>query len=122
MSEKVEKVIGIQIAKLRKNRGITQAELAELINVSIETVSRLERGVSLPSLKTLETIANALNVTFKDIFNFEYTQKSMGSEYEKEFIKICTYLKTKNINEIKMCYSIIKKLFDEIEKNYRPNK
>ncbi len=60
MSKSIVKLIGIQIAERRKERKITQEELAELVKVSTETISRLERGVSVPSLKTLEKKKTAL--------------------------------------------------------------
>jgi transcriptional regulator with XRE-family HTH domain len=62
MQTEIEKLLGSRIAEIRKQQGLTQFELASLIGVAIETISRLERGVSIPSLKTLENIGNALNV------------------------------------------------------------
>ncbi len=59
MSGNVEQLIGTQIAKIRKEREITQEKLAGLIDVSTETISGLERGVSIPSLKTLQNISNS---------------------------------------------------------------
>ena len=43
MTKSVEKLIGAQIAKIRNDREITQERLSELINVTPETISRLER-------------------------------------------------------------------------------
>ena len=76
MTNKVEKLIGSQIAKIRKERGLTQAQVAELVNVATETISRLERGVSIPSLKRLEKIGRALNTPMKMFFDFDYSQKA----------------------------------------------
>lgn len=45
MSNSVEKLIGARIARIRKEREITQEQLAELVDVATETISRLERGV-----------------------------------------------------------------------------
>ena len=54
--------LGTKIATLRKERGWTQAALAELVGVDTETISRFERGVTLPSLVTLEVISDSLRV------------------------------------------------------------
>ena len=54
--------LGTKIAALRKERGWTQAALAELVGVDTETISRFERGVTLPSLVTLEVISDSLRV------------------------------------------------------------
>lgn len=118
MTSRAEKLLGSQIARIRKERDITQAKLAEMIDVTIETISRLERGVSIPSLKTLEIISNALNVPLKELFDFEYTMKSMDSEMEKVTRKLLAFLKSRTTGEVRMSYKILKGLFEEIEKVY----
>lgn len=118
----IEKQIGAQLARGRRERGLTQAELAELIDVTTETVSRLERGVSIPSLKTIETIGNVLNIHPRDIFDFEYTPKLKVAAVEKETAKLIAFLKTKRITDIKMCYRVLRNVLGEIEKNCQPKK
>jgi transcriptional regulator with XRE-family HTH domain len=54
--------LGSQISSIRKERGLTQAQLAELLEVEPETVSRFERGTAAPSLQRLVSIASALGV------------------------------------------------------------
>jgi len=122
MSSNIEKQIGAHLAKIRKERGLTQSDLAELIDVATETVSRMERGVSIPSLKTLENISNVLNVHLKDIFDLEYPQESRASALENESAKLLGYIKTKRVSDIKMCSRIVKAIFEQIEKTYRPKK
>ncbi|MGR3220225.1 MAG: helix-turn-helix domain-containing protein [Candidatus Anammoxibacter sp.] len=122
MSNNVEKLIGIQIARYRKDREITQEQLAQLVNVAFETISRLERGVSIPSLKTLEKISQALNTSLKDFFDFEQPQKAKSRSFENECSKLIAFLKTKNADDIKMCYRIVKAVFEQIDKNYPPEK
>ena len=122
MSSNIEKQIGAHLAKIRKERGLTQSDLAELIDVATETVSRMERGVSIPSLKTLENISNVLNVHLKDIFDLEYPQESRASALENESAKLLGYIKTNRVSDIKMCSRIVKAIFEQIEKTYRPKK
>lgn len=55
--------IGSNIRDLRSARGLTQAELAEKIDVSTPFVSKVERGVKHPSLETLICIASSLGTT-----------------------------------------------------------
>jgi len=118
----IEKQIGAQLARVRRERGLTQSELAELINVTTETISRLERGVSIPSLKTIENVGNALNIHLRDIFDLEYTPKLKVAAVEKETAKLIAFLKTKRIDDIKMCYRILRNVLGQIEKNYQPKK
>src|SRR4030042_4777169 len=101
MSEGVEKLIGLSIAKIRKDRELTQAQLAEMIDTTVETISRLERGVSVPSLKTLEKISKALHVQLKELLNFEYPTFKKPSAKEGE--KLLAYLQTKRPEDIRMC-------------------
>jgi len=58
MRDKFEMAVGRRVAKLRKDKQLTQAQLAELLDVASETISRLERGISIPSLKTFENISD----------------------------------------------------------------
>ncbi|MBW1692526.1 MAG: helix-turn-helix transcriptional regulator [Deltaproteobacteria bacterium] len=120
MSNSVEKLIGARIARMRKEREITQEQLAELVDVATETISRLERGVSMPSLKILEKISYALHISLKDLFDFEYPQKPKGTAFEQENEKLIAYLRTRSGDDIKMCYHILKNVFEQIEKNYFP--
>ncbi len=52
---------GYQIARLRIQRGLTQAQLAEMVGTRQPTIARLENGSSVPSLSFLERIARALD-------------------------------------------------------------
>jgi len=120
MPEGVEKLIGISIARIRKDRELTQAQLAEMIDTTVETISRLERGVSVPSLKTLEKISKALHVQLKELLSFEYPTFKKPSAKEGE--KLLAYLQTKRPEDIRMCYRILKNIFEQIEKNYQSKK
>lgn len=61
-------MLGQKIKKLREARGLTQVELAVIINLSPVYVGFIENGRRQPSLKTLERIARALKVKAKDLF------------------------------------------------------
>jgi transcriptional regulator with XRE-family HTH domain len=63
--------LAANIAAGRKSLGITQAVLAERLGVETETVSRFERGVSTPSLQTIERIAEVLGVTVSALLSEE---------------------------------------------------
>lgn len=55
--------IGINIAEMRKQQGLTQAELAERLNYSDKAVSKWERGESVPDVLTLVQLAQLFGVT-----------------------------------------------------------
>lgn len=52
---------GYQVARLRMQHGLTQAQLAELVGTRQPSIARLENGTSAPSLSFLNKIAAALN-------------------------------------------------------------
>lgn len=118
MSENVIGLLGAQIAKIRKDRDFSQNQLAESVHVSVETISRLERGVTTPSLKTLEKISLALRIPLKEFFNFDHLPEPTDSSKE-EFSKLVNFLKNKSENDIRLSYHILKNIFQQIEKNYR---
>lgn len=60
--------IGIQIRELRRAKGLTQDELAALIERSTEAISNLERGISLVGVDTLERLSAKLGVPIRDFF------------------------------------------------------
>lgn len=54
--------IGKEIRKRRKELGISQAELAALAKVNVNTIIRLERGVTNPTLEVLVRIGEVLGM------------------------------------------------------------
>ena len=53
---------GQAIQRIRKERGMTQEQLAELTGISSNSISRIERGALIPALPTLVDLCNALEV------------------------------------------------------------
>ena len=60
-----------RIHELRKERGLQQAELAEMVGVRRETIGNLENGKYNPSLKLAMDIAKVFDKPVEDIFRFE---------------------------------------------------
>jgi transcriptional regulator with XRE-family HTH domain len=60
--------IAIKLRAIRKDRKLTQEELADLIGRSVDAVSNIERGKGLPSLGTLESIAVKLQIPIGEFF------------------------------------------------------
>lgn len=63
--------VGANIARLRKDRGLTQAELAERINYSDKAVSKWERAESLPDVLTLLNLAEQLGTDLNTLTGTE---------------------------------------------------
>ena len=106
----VEKLIGAKIKETRRSKGFTQEHLSEMIDVSVETISRLERGVSMPSLKTLENIAQAFGAPLKSFFDFD-EKPSKNKTFERELSRLIAFLRTLNIKQIKLIREVLKTTF-----------
>jgi len=62
------KALGKRIQKRRKDKGLTQEELAEKIKVSRAYMGFIEQGRNTPSLEVLEKISKVLNIPLSDLF------------------------------------------------------
>lgn len=67
-----KKLLGKRIKELRKEAGLTQEKLAELIGIETTSLSGIESGRHFPSLSTVEKIAKSLNVEMKTLFDFDH--------------------------------------------------
>lgn len=69
MREKVlEVAIGREVRAFRKKLGITVADLASATNLSLGMLSKIENGITSPSLTTLQSLSRALGVPLTDFF------------------------------------------------------
>lgn len=65
----LQKRLGLNIATRRKSLGWTQEYLAQHMVVDTETISRFERGVTAPSLKSIEKVAGLLTITIAELLD-----------------------------------------------------
>lgn len=68
--ETFQKKLGKHIAKIRKDAGLTQAQLALKIDKDKQWMNYIEKGDGNPTVKTLYLIATELDIPFKDLFDF----------------------------------------------------
>ena len=61
------KSIGKMISSLRKEKGMTQSELAEKMNVTDKAVSKWERDLSCPDINTISKLADVLEVSVDEL-------------------------------------------------------
>ena len=75
--------IGNFLKKLRKEKGITQEQLAEILNVSGRTVSRWETGNNMPDISILVDIADYYDISIPEIISGERKSEIMEKEAKK---------------------------------------
>ncbi len=61
--------VGRAIAELRRDAGMTQAELAERLYVTHQSVSKWETGAALPDITTLHALSRLMNVSLDDLLS-----------------------------------------------------
>ena len=94
--------IGQQIRKSRKARGLSQEQLAEMVNISTTHMSHIETGNTKLSLPVLVDIANALDVRTDDLL--ERSQYTTGNAVEE----IEAMLESCSAQEAKVVVDIVK--------------
>ncbi|MBE6671505.1 MAG: helix-turn-helix transcriptional regulator [Ruminococcaceae bacterium] len=83
MKNDVLKEIGIRISEKRKQKNYTQEQVAEMMNVSIQMVSNLERGNKAIKIENLIKISEILDVSTDYILTGKYTENDKKVLTEK---------------------------------------
>ena len=81
-----------KLQELRKNRGITQEELAESLYVSRTAISKWESGRGYPSIDSLREISNYFSVTIDDLLSSEKLLSIAEKENAKNLRSMCDFL------------------------------
>lgn len=102
MSE-IKSLFGKKIKDYRKKRHLTQAQLAELVNVDDKHISCIESGKNFPSADLIERFSTALNVEPKDLFEFYHLQNPANLKNE-----IITMLDKLPPEELSLVYKYIR--------------
>ena len=72
--------IGKFISKCRKDKQLTQEQLAEMLNVTNKSISKWENGICLPEATIYEPLCKVLDITINELFA---GQKIMDEDYKK---------------------------------------
>ena len=83
--------IGRFLQELRKENGLTQEQLSELLGVSRRTVSRWETGSNMPDLDILIELSDRYAVDLRELLDGERNRKKMDKELEETVLKVAEY-------------------------------
>lgn len=91
-----QQAIGSFIALKRKEKNLTQEQLAEKIGVSNKTISKWENGKCMPDYSVIEILCNELDITVAELLDGEENEKSIRVYDETEILGML-----KDIQELK---------------------
>ena len=74
------RVAGRRIAALRQARGMTQQQLAAMMNVSHQAVSKWESGLALPDIQTMLELTRFFGITVEQLLEEEQTEVEMKTD------------------------------------------
>lgn len=86
-----QKKIGSLLKELRKEKGLTQEQFAEIVNVSNRTVSRWENGNNMPDLDILIQISDYYEINLRELLDGERKSDNMNKELEDTVLKVADY-------------------------------
>lgn len=90
--------IGQFLKHLRKDKGLTQEQLAEHFSVSSRTVSRWETGSNMPDVDMLIELADFYEVDIREIIDGERKGENMDNETKDTLKKVAEYAAEESIN------------------------
>lgn len=86
-----QKKTGCFFKELRKEKGLTQEQLAERLNVTGRTISRWETGSNMPDLDILIEMADFYEVDIRELIDGERKSEEMNKEMEETVLKVADY-------------------------------
>lgn len=109
------------LAKMRKEKNMTQEELAEKLNVSSKTISKWETGTSIPDIVTLDSIAKYFKISFHDLLDLCLSEESsIESEINLRMKKYTRAVKKKMIFITLLIASIYSGIYYCLKLYYKP--
>ena len=108
----IAKRFGKNLKNIREKREFTQEQLAELVEISPSSLSRIERGLSYPKPLTLERIANALNIKP----HLLYLNSERDFNCEQGYKEICEWLERIKNDRVSLIivYDFLKEFFETL--------
>ena len=87
-----QKKIGAFIAQCRKEKSLTQIQLAELLDITNQAVSKWENGRGMPDVSLLQPLCDALGISLNELFSGEHISAEEYKEKQIANLKPIKYL------------------------------
>ena len=109
----LKELFGKKLKQVRKTRGFSQQQLAELCDMQTPSIGLIETGKRCPSFSTIEILAEILNVKFAELFDFDedFTLDKSEDYLKSKLGHIVDTLNKKQLNYLIENAISIKKFF-----------
>lgn len=97
--------VGLRIRTLRKAAGLSQDELAARMERSVDAISAMERGKSLPGYETLERLSVALGISIEELF--DSADESGSTERRKAIAEIGAAIRSLDDRQLRLAVDMI---------------
>ncbi|MBI5887061.1 MAG: helix-turn-helix transcriptional regulator [Deltaproteobacteria bacterium] len=101
--------ISQRIKSLRRAIKLTQSQFAELVDLSEDSIGKIERGVTIPTIDTLCKISDGLKIPVSEFFGEEEPIKKNRNKALSDLMK---YLNSKTSDDIKLIHEIAVKVLE----------
>lgn len=101
----IKKLLGRRIKELRRQKGLTQEKLAELINIDQRNLSNIECGITFPS-RSLLALSKALNIELPQLFEFDHNKYNL-SDMKTHIVNMLNCISDR---DIKIIYRLLKSM------------
>lgn len=99
-----------KIREIRKSLKLTQSRFAEICNLSEDSIGKIERGVTVPTIETLYKIAKSLK---KPVESFLPSHREKCSnDVSDEIASLVNYLRLHPAEDIKLIHELAVKIFE----------
>ncbi len=101
-----EKNIGNIISKLREEKGLTQKELADKLNISDKTISKWETNANLPNIDMIFKISRLFKVSFQNLLKARLEEEKIDEKLIKDIMNEFSETNNRKIKIIKIGFVI----------------
>ncbi len=106
----VKQEFGKKIKRMRLNRGLTQEELAEAVDLSQRAMSGIETGENFASAETIDKLVSALDTTLEELFatNHLKVEEDLRQEIDEKLNSL-----NNDSKKLVIVYNVIQSLLKE---------
>ena len=102
-----QKKIGAFIAQCRKEKNLTQMQLAELLEITSQAVSKWENGRGMPDVSLLQPLCDALGISLNELFSGEHVSaEEYKGKAEENISRLFKEKQIANLKPVKNLFSV----------------